>query len=146
MRRHLREKVVVHENNVQFGTHEFDVHLSDIYWIIRAEFDCSDQGWATVRIRQFVLLLLKCWCYQVLAEFAQENGLALDDAIGTLETHIDFEGFVRTVFGRKCDPAFTWQNYFCATAEELQAVAHYVLHIAYWICLLYMFCSRLHIC
>jgi len=68
----FRFKVVIHENNVNFGDDDAKDHLGDIYIVIRATRDPVTEGWATARLRQFLLLILKCWGFDVLRDFQDE--------------------------------------------------------------------------
>ena len=68
MRRKLKERVIILENVVRYGSEEIRMHLGDLYIVIRAEGNTNTMGWSIDRLRQLLLLILKVWGLSVLRD------------------------------------------------------------------------------
>ena len=64
----MRFKVVISENVVHFGDAAYSKLLHDMYFIIRMHTDPSVNGWKIRRERQYIVLMLKSWIYEMLGQ------------------------------------------------------------------------------
>eukprot|EP00959_Pyramimonas_sp_CCMP1952_P417388 8744838-Pyramimonas_sp.AAC.1 len=66
MTRSLKHVVVFHENVPAFGQDLLEEGLGDMYFLIRTCDNAADLGWASRRVRQIVVLILKQFATPVL--------------------------------------------------------------------------------
>ena len=116
LRRSLKEKVIIHENVIQFGSDELALYLGDLYFIHRLVVSANELGWASTRVRQFHVLILKTWILPVLCP----PGCRFDD----VDERVLFEQIFPyhdwlSLFSRRA--AYDLHAYVCATDSEVAA-------------------------
>ena len=65
--RQVRPKDIIAENVTQFGLQPHERELGHIHACVRIVVSAAEQGWATMRVRQFVSMFHKPWVYSLLA-------------------------------------------------------------------------------
>jgi len=104
--------MVFHENVLLFGDTELRFHFEDLYLIIRLVTCPSKLGWATLRVRQICVMILKCWLYPVLA--AAGVDVTCDMAV---ERVLNLQGSFIHIFYRRC--GFRLEDYYIALPSEI---------------------------
>ena len=59
LRRALRDTIIIHENVQQFGIDLLQQEIGEYYYLSRYVHNAADLGWASVRIRQMTICILK---------------------------------------------------------------------------------------
>ena len=104
MRRTLREPFVRIENVVDFGTHEVEELLGDLYIVIGVITDAPDYGYCQNRRRLDIHLILKVFGFAILKDHHPEDVISTQRVIDMY----DAPATIRELFHRRCN--FTWAD------------------------------------
>ena len=96
-------KIIVHENVRAFGHVSLRALLGDIYVVIHILSDPVSLGWPIQRNRQFVVMILKVWVFEVLPDVPRTTQ--------DIETVLDLRTTISNVFTRDIAPGFTWEAF-----------------------------------
>ena len=111
--RMLRIKLIVHENVRGFGDVSLRALLGDLYVVIHLLSEPMSLGWPIQRNRQFVVMILKVWVFDVLPDVPQTTQ--------DIENALNLRTTISNVFGRDIAPGFTWEAFLNADASEIMA-------------------------
>ena len=111
--RMLRIKIIVHENMRGFGDVSLRALLGDIYVVIHILSDPVSLGWPIQRHRQFVVMILKVWVFEVLPDVPRTTQ--------DIETVLDLRTTISNVFTRDIARGFTWEAFLNADATDIMA-------------------------
>jgi len=118
--RYLLIPVVVHENVVQFGWAELCEFFSDLYIVITTHVDSVKQGWPIMRLRQFTLMLLKVFHFNVLNDRNFEgkvDGGVTDVNVELFKAELQLQTTLDQLFAREC--SMNWEAFVLATQDDL---------------------------
>jgi hypothetical protein len=111
--RHLKFKLVTHENVLEFGTSELELFLSDMYILIRVCTFPNKLGFPTYRHRQIVILILETWVNCVLSDIGASHAVSLDELRGILKLQESFDVLLsRTT-------SLSWKDFAAAPQGDL---------------------------
>lgn len=110
-----KPKRVFQENVRSYGLKRTKQLLGDLYVVIRILTDPIDEGWATMRQRQILVLLLKTWIYKVLHNTPETSNMPCSSRILIQKMHLPES--ISFLADRICN--FTWKAYLRAPPEEL---------------------------
>ena len=109
----LKVKIIVHENVRGFGDVALRALLGDLYVVILLLSDPVTLGWPIQRNRQFVVMILKVWVFEVLPDVPQTTQ--------DIENALDLRTTISNMFARDIAPGFTWEAFLHADADEIMA-------------------------
>eukprot|EP00973_Karenia_brevis_P034222 4720322-Karenia_brevis.AAC.1 len=93
--------------------------LGDIYVIIRVLTDPTTEGWASMRPRQVLVMILKVWAYNVIRNSNEQTHVPCSRV--ALVRNMALPQTISFLADRTC--AFTWKAYIraAASSDELNA-------------------------
>ena len=109
----LKLKLIVHENVRGFGDVALRALLGDLYVVILLLSDPVTLGWPIQRNRQFVVMSLKVWVFDVLPDVPQTTQ--------DIDNAFDLRTTISNMFARDIAPGFTWEAFLHADADEIMA-------------------------
>ena len=112
--KHMKIRCVIHENVSGFGDAELHLVLGSLYFVVRAILDASIQGWASERLRQYCVMILKKWFHsKLLANYC------IDVHWNTSKFNFEF-AFEDALQLFHRDVACDWGMHMLASPEDLE--------------------------
>jgi len=118
-------RVVIHENVTQFGLAELMEFFSDLYLISLAELDCDLLGWPLMRLRQYALMILKCWIFPVLKDRSANSAGPSDQVLTIFKQELDYQRSLDHLFRRPCH--MSWTDFLMASPADKESDKEWAL-------------------